>query len=70
MPGFETLISSTVSEKGLSDTRRWGVKEHIERLQVGDRKQTSPAADAFEWETHYTEEKAAISRLAGDSADN
>ena len=70
LPGFETLISATVSEKGLSDARRWGVKEHIERLQAEDLEQASPAADALEWETLYTEEKAAIGRLARDSADN
>ena len=70
LPGYETLISATVSEKGLSDTRRWGVKEHIERLQTENLEQASPAADALEWEALYTEEKAAINRLARDSADD
>ncbi len=66
LPGLEDQIATEPSAQGLSPTRKWGVKDHIER--------TDPNAEApqegkqvFDWEALYRKEKAAIERLATES---
>ena len=64
LPGLESMVSSTPSEKGLSTSRKWGVKDHIERegASGGD---TPPASEQpFDWEELYLEEKMAIEALS------
>jgi subtilisin family serine protease len=66
LPGLEQVFKGGESEKGLSSTRKWGVKEHIERdgYQWGaiPRHRESP----FDWEAIYLREKQIMEQLAAD----
>jgi hypothetical protein len=71
LPGLEETVSATPSEKGLSTSRKWGVKDHIER----QRNQTSePSARvqsgkaAFDWQELYLLEKSAIDALSREAS--
>ncbi len=63
LPGLDSMVSPEPAAKGYSESRRWGVKDHIERpsrARGGD----EPAGNAiFNWKEQYREEKAAIERL-------
>ncbi len=65
LPGLEDMLSPVVAAKGHSDTRRWGVKSHMEREDPGghgpDGSDTKPP---FDWELMYESEKAAIEDLS------
>lgn len=63
LPGLNQLLSPSTPEKGLSLTRKWGVKEHLERTSAPS--QTDPN-HPFDWPRMYQEEKARIERLAED----
>jgi serine protease AprX len=69
LPGLETMVSGEVPEQGASETRRWGVKSHIEdpnyQWDARQGKQGTP----FNWEAVYLEEKARIEQLSEESAD-
>jgi subtilisin family serine protease len=63
LPGLEALLSGIEPAKGMSATRKWGVKEHIERPGYdwsADEEQESP----FNWEAIYLYEKEIMERLA------
>ncbi len=65
LPGLADMLSLEKPEKGLSNSRRWGAKSHIEHpdyLWGGeeDKKADSP----FDWENVYLQEKARIESLA------
>ncbi len=70
LPGLEEMVSATPSEKGLSTTRKWGVKDHIERQ---DSEINKPSARvqfgkaAFDWQELYLLERAAIDALSRDT---
>lgn len=64
LPGLDTMLSPQDPAKGQSDTRRWGVKEHIERLDSLDQSSAQAPPSPFDWETIYLQEKAAIENLA------
>ncbi|MEP6389166.1 MAG: S8 family peptidase [Halioglobus sp.] len=64
LPGLDTMLSPEGSAKGLSDTRRWGVKEHIERLGNTGQPSTQPPSSPFDWDAIYLQEKTAIENLA------
>ncbi|NQX88600.1 MAG: S8 family peptidase [Halioglobus sp.] len=68
LPGLDGAMSATPSEKGMSNRRKWGVKDHIERLP---RAAVLPeaAVSPIDWQTIYVEEKTAIGRLKGRGAD-
>jgi subtilisin family serine protease len=63
LPGLRTMVSPVPAEKGLSKTRKWGVKAHIERH---DGPPETPDQDPFNWPKIYLEEKARIEKLAQD----
>ena len=65
LPGLNQMLSSQEPEKGLSQTRKWGVKSHIERpdYKWSSRKGTDPNFP-FDWEDKYLQEKARIEQLA------
>tara|TARA_R110000823_G_scaffold295738_4_gene415619 strand:- start:696 stop:2732 length:2037 start_codon:yes stop_codon:yes gene_type:complete len=69
LPDMESLIAAEPSAKGLSTTRKWGVKDHIERTEKA-RPEHKPdeSVRAFNWEALYLKEKAAIERLATGGA--
>jgi subtilisin family serine protease len=66
LPGMDKRVSSTSSEEGLSSNRKWGVKEHIERL-VSDPSFTPAMEAPFDWRALYLEEKSVIENLARES---
>lgn len=68
LPGLTSMVSPLPSEKGLSKTRKWGVKAHIER-QNPPLNATGPESNPpFDWHKLYLEEKIAIENLAQDSS--
>jgi serine protease AprX len=63
LPGLTEMISPAKPAKGTSETRKWGVKEHLERP---NQPATAPssAPHPFNWEQSYQEERAIIEQLA------
>jgi hypothetical protein len=61
LPGLHEMIAMTPPEKGQSDTRRWGIKAHIER----DTASATPEDPnlPFDWPGLYAEEKARMEAL-------
>jgi hypothetical protein len=62
LPGLEKMVSTAPSEKGSSESRRWGVKAHIER----DPAPPEGAKTPFDWQQLYDEERARIEHLANN----
>jgi len=64
LPGLREMYLGNPSEKGLSTSRKWGAKEHIERdtLQLSPDKKSSDYP--FDWESVYKEEQLRIEELA------
>lgn len=63
LPGLRSMVSPIPPAKGLSRTRKWGVKAHIERLEESPEPRNT---DPFNWPQIYLEEKARIEKLAQD----
>jgi hypothetical protein len=61
LPGQSQIISDRRSEKGYSPSRRWGVAEHLQRLQE------KPSGAVIDWPAIYAEEQRRISNLATQS---
>ena len=64
LPEFRNRVSAEPSAKGLSATRKWGVKDHIEQ-----RPPVSPGSGlqnemSFDWQKFYLQEKAIVDSLA------
>ncbi|MDG2048412.1 MAG: S8 family peptidase [Halioglobus sp.] len=71
LPGFSRRVSSKPSEKGFSSTRRWGVKDHVERRSAVSAGSLRPNKLPFDWQGLYLQEKAFIDTLArGASPDS
>lgn len=64
LPGLETMLSSLPSKKGMSKTRKWGVKDHVERLDNETSYKSPPTASHIDWMDVYLKEKASIENLA------
>lgn len=62
LPGLPHLLTETPTEKGLSDTRRWGVKAHIDRLDSADI--AAPANIAAGWLDAYIRERDIMQALS------
>ncbi|MCB1679292.1 MAG: S8 family peptidase [Halioglobus sp.] len=60
LPGLKAMLSPEPAEKGLSRSRKWGVKAHIERTDPPDSSPDSP----FDWQALYRREKATMEHLA------
>ena len=66
LPGLATMLSTEPTEKGYSENRRWGVKDHIERMDntasplPGNAGGTAP----FDWMEVYLQERALIEELS------
>ena len=69
LPGLDTMLSSTPSEKGNSATRKWGVKDHIERLDMEPPFRAEPTDSDIDWMTLYLQERAAIEKLSRQNPD-
>jgi len=65
LPGLANMVSPLPAEKGYSDTRKWGVKAHIERqppLPAAARDGDSPPP--FDWMGVYLRERETIEQLS------
>ena len=65
LPELEGMVSVTPSEDGLSQNRKWGVKDHIERLETEPFDGAPATGTHFNWQALYVQEKATIEQLAG-----
>jgi len=63
LPGLKKMVSPEPSEKGLSKTRKWGVKDHIERPNLATPAAESTEIPPFDWPQIYLHEKATIENL-------
>lgn len=66
LPGLKNMVSEKSSEKGLSKSRRWGVKAHIERA-ISNKEIPVDTTLPFDWQELYLLEKAAIENLTRDN---
>jgi len=66
LPGLATMVSDQPTEKGYSENRRWGVKDHIERLDISPSPPESGAGKSapFDWMDVYLQERALIEELS------
>ena len=64
LPGLTAMVSPLPSAKGLSDTRKWGVKAHIERNDPPLVDSPSNPKGPFDWRQMYQSERAKIENLA------
>lgn len=69
LPGFKDRVSSEPSENGLSENRKWGVKDHIERQDIHSSAEIPPRAASFNWEDLYLQERSTIENLSKDTPD-
>ncbi len=68
LPGLKKMVSPRPSEKGLSKTRKWGVKDHIERPGPATPTAKPNGRPPFDWPQIYMQEKATIENLAQESS--
>ncbi|WP_162845947.1 S8 family peptidase [Seongchinamella sediminis] len=61
LPGLDTMLSPLPPAKGVSDTRVWGVKAHVERLPPDHQ---VPVEHPFDWTQMYEFERTRIEKLA------
>ena len=61
LPGLDIMLSPELSEKGMSQSRVWGVKDHIERL---DPDYQAPPGHPFSWGKMYETERLQIEKLS------
>ncbi len=66
LPGLETMYLGEPSEKGLSNSRKWGVKDHIERKKPQIFEKMPPKPRPFDWESAYIDEQSRMEKLARD----
>ena len=65
LPGLDAMLSPLPAAKGESDTRVWGVKDHVERLDP----ESAPSPDIpFDWQRLYRQEKARLQQLETSAA--
>ena len=64
LPGLPALLSPQPSTKGLSMSRKWGAKAHMERREPSQDKPQEVDEHPFDWESVYLREKAIIERLS------
>jgi len=64
LPGLSVLVSSKSSDKGMSRTRKWGVKDHIERLDANEADDELVDRAPVNWLNVYLKEKTVIESLS------
>jgi len=64
LPGLTEMYTGEPSEKGMSKSRKWGVKAHIERDNPAAHNPDSTKIPPFNWEAAYKDEQARIEELA------
>ena len=66
LPGLEAIYLGEPSEKGTSNSRKWGVKDHIERQTPQIFEKIPPKAKPFDWKSVYIDERSRMEILARD----
>jgi subtilisin family serine protease len=64
LPGLQSILSSVPSRKGMSKIRKWGVKDHIERLDGDSNDESSLGSPVVDWMALYLKERAVIENLS------
>lgn len=64
LPGFDEIVSSAPTEEGLSQDRKWGVKDHIERLDPATGPEDLSVEHRFNWPELYLQERSIIENLS------
>ncbi len=65
LPGLGSMLSPEPAAKGLSQTRKWGVKAHIERNDLSPPADTAPDGGLpSSWIQLYLDERKAIEKLS------
>jgi len=67
LPGFKNMVSDEASENGLSQNRKWGVKDHIEREVYSVPALNSSGVGQFNWQELYLHERTVIEGLSRDT---
>lgn len=67
LPGLATMVDETTAAKGPSDNRRWGVTEHLNRLDP-DIDLPQATGVPFDWAKVYAAEQARIQALSEPNA--
>jgi serine protease AprX len=64
LPGLSPMVSSAPSKQGMSKTRKWGVKDHIERLDIDAADNELVSKSPIDWLEIYFHERATIENLS------
>ena len=64
LPGLSEMVSLEPSAQGMSNTRKWGAKEHLERTSIPDSNDPADNSSPLDWVKIYREEAAAMQNLA------
>jgi hypothetical protein len=64
LPGLTEMYLGQPSNKGLSESRKWGVKEHIESKDYDESSQKTASPTPFDWQRAYSDEQARIEKLS------
>lgn len=65
LPGLQDRVSTDPSENGLSENRKWGVKDHMERQDSPPSALLQPeVVPFFNWQERYLLEKSTVERLS------
>ena len=67
LPGFKNIVSVEPSENGLSESRKWGVKDHIEREGYSVPFPNDLGEVKFNWQELYLHEKSVMEGLSRDT---
>jgi serine protease AprX len=64
LPGLDELVSQAPTEDGLSQNRKWGVKAHVERLDIETASDDVYAEQPFDWLDLYLQEQSTFQKLS------
>jgi serine protease AprX len=68
LPGLKEMVSAQPSENGLSENRKWGVKDHIERQNMQSSDELAPGEFPFGWQELYLLERSTVEALSKGSS--
>ncbi len=68
LPGLDEMLAPEPAAQGLSDTRKWGAKEHLERSQNPQANVPKDANSPIDWAEIYREEAIKMQTLANPAA--
>ena len=63
------MVSTQPSENGFSESRKWGVKDHLERKAMQSPDVLPSQTFPYNWQELYRLERSTIEGLSGDASD-